>query len=246
MYFIASHARFDDTDQPGHGTGSELSTYLRDKKEDYVFIRHSLYNGSKSEVEFFVKGKEQKKHYGFKNLPFLVRVVMEQLITFWLLLTSKKKVKVFIGIDPLNGLSGIFGRFLGKVDKAIFYTADYSKKRFENSFLNTVYHQIDLFCVKYADQVWNVSSRITSLRKEQGVEDSRNFFVPNTQEFKKAKRASLSKKNLYDLVIVSTITKTVNYPAIIRAVKKLSKKFKKIRRCINNNSTSSKKFFIIK
>ena len=57
----------------------------------------------------------------------------------------------------------------------------------------------------------------------------KNFFVPNAPIFEKVKRLPYSKINRYDLVIVSHLTHSLNYPLVFRAIKKLSSKYKDIR-----------------
>lgn len=229
MFFIFSHALFDEGGQPRHGTGSELATFFQRKKKPYIFIRHSLFNGYPSEVEKFTRGEVKKKLYGLRNIPFPLRIFQEQLISFYFLFKDSQKAQVFIGIDPLNALTGVIARFLGKVKKVIFYTADYARERHKNPLLNGAYHLVDSFSAKNSDQVWCVSTRIVKERKKQGLPEKKVFFVPNSPEIRKIRKLPLSNKNKYDLVIVSNITKSIDYPKIIQAVKELSQKYKKIR-----------------
>jgi len=209
MFLIVSHARFELDGTPTHGTGSELTTFFQRKKKPYIFIWHSLFHGFSTQVETYQRGSLKRKFIGFNNIPFLIRIFQEQLINFFYIFYYGSQIKVFIGIDPLNALSGIIAKRLGIVKRAIFYTAAYAAKN--------------------SDEVWNVSSRITELRVKQGVPKDKNFFIPNTPEFSKVPRLSKDKINKHDLVIVSNITKAINYPRIIKATKNLSKKFPDIR-----------------
>lgn len=229
MFLIVSHARFELDGTPTHGTGSELTTFFQRKKKPYIFIWHSLFQGFSTQVETYKRGSLKRRFIGFKNAPFLIRILQEQLINFFYIIYIRRKIKVFIGIDPPNALSGIVAKKLGLIKRVIFYTADYAVKRFDNNILNNIYHTIDTYAAKNSDEVWNVSSRITELRVKQGVPKDKNFFIPNTPEFSKVPRLSKDKINKHDLVIVSNITKAINYPRIIRATKNLSKRFPKIR-----------------
>ncbi len=78
---------------------------------------------------------------------------------------NQKPYNVFIGCDPLNCLSGLLLKRMGKVKKVIFYSIDFVPIRFQNKLLNTIYHQIEIYCVKHADVVWNVSPRIAEGRE---------------------------------------------------------------------------------
>lgn len=229
MFLIVSHARFELDGTPTHGTGSELTTFFQRKKKSYVFIWHSLFHGFSTQVETYQRGSLRRRFIGFKNAPFLIRILQEQLTNFFYIFYYGAQIKVFIGIDPPNALSGIIAKKFGLIKKVVFYTADYALKRFNSSVLNKIYHAIDAYAAKNSDEVWNVSSRITELRIEQGVPGNKNFFIPNTPEFSKIPRLPKDEINKHDLVIVSNITKAINYPRIIKATKNLSKKFSDIR-----------------
>ena len=229
MIIVASHARFDQDGEPTHGTGSEIGTFLQKRGLEYFFIKHSLYKGPPSLVEEFDKKRLRRRFYGLKNLPFLLRVIQEQIINFYFVLKPKKPINLFVGIDPLNAFSGVLAQKIKKVKKTVFYTADYAHQRFKNPTMNWLYHSLDRFGIKNVNQVWNVSTRIAKQRKKQEVPKEKNFFVPNAPEFRKTKRLPYSKINRHDLVIVSHLTRAINYPLIIKAVKNLSRKYEDIR-----------------
>ena len=86
---------------------------------------------------------------------------------------------LFVGIDNLNALAGIFLRKLGAVRRVAYYVIDYTPRRFANPLLNRLYHWIDRTCVRHADVIWNLSSRMHKVRARQGLEDATG---PRTQE----------------------------------------------------------------
>lgn len=229
MIIITTHSVFAPDGEPIHGTGSEIGTFLQKKQEPYFFIKHALYGDFPTLIDRFLAKKLTRQSYGLKNLPFPLRVIQEQIINFYFVFKEKKKIELFIGIDPLNVFSGILAKKMNKVEKTVFYTADYAHQRFDNPFLNRIYHWFDRFAIKHADRVWNVSTRITKLREKQEVPKEKNFFVPNAPVFKKVKRLPFSKINQHDLVIVSHLTRSLNYPLIFKVIKKLSSKYKDIR-----------------
>ena len=64
---------------------------------------------------------------------------------------------------------GIIYRGLGLVDEVIFYGIDWMPRRFQNSFFNWLYFQIDNLAINKADYVWNLSEEMVKVRKKQGV-----------------------------------------------------------------------------
>jgi glycosyltransferase involved in cell wall biosynthesis len=239
--FIASHAVFNNKGEGMHGTGSELSTYFGSTSTPYTFIKHSLYPGSKTRVETYLRKKEKARFMGFTFLPLPLKALYEQLLTLYLLKKSRHKKDIFIGIDPLNGFTGVLAKKLGLADHAIFYTADYAYKRFANPVMNNIYHWFDRFAANNADQVWNVSSRIMKHRVKQGLRENKLYLVPNSPEFRKTRRLPLSKVNVHDLVIVSNLTTAIDYPHVIQTVKKLSRKYEDIRLLIIGTGEAEEK-----
>lgn len=81
----------------------------------------------------------------------------------------KPKLDIFFGVDNLNAFCGILLKKLGKVSTVVYYVIDYVPQRFSNPVLNTIYRQLDLFCVKYADQTWNLSEKMSDAREAAGL-----------------------------------------------------------------------------
>jgi len=199
---------------------------LRDKKEEFIFIRHSMNGDFQSEAYFYKDGQvvSSKKIFVISSISTL-RYATEILFTFLLVYFKKYDSNLyFIGVDPLNSLVGCFLKKTKKVEKAIFYTADFSPQRFANKFLNYCYHAIDKFCVKNSDQVWNVSSRICELRKKMGLEDERNIFLPNipSDEYKKF---ISNNRNRETLVTLGTLSDQIDYIGLFETVELLKDKF---------------------
>lgn len=227
-YIIVSHTRFNDKGESVHGTASELAPYLEKNKQNYLYIQHSLFSGTGTNIIIQSKKKKINRKYGFTSLPFLLRILQEYILTLYFVNKVQSDQIVYIGIDPLNAWLGLVLKKIGKVKKVIFYTADYAPNRYQNSLLNNIYHWFDRSCSKQADQVWNVSSRITKLRKKQGVADARNFFVPNAPILPNNYTLSTNYK-MHQLVIVTHLTKAIDFESIFLAIQTLNKKYKDLR-----------------
>jgi len=156
-----------------YGAPQALREYLiKNKAKKLLFIAHPLeIDSNRSYFEITKKGKVEIKNIScLRTKTPLFNYLIEFFLTLYWVFFSKGKHDLFIGVDNLNTLAGIILRFFRKVDKVIYYTIDYSPQRFQNKLLNSFYHKIDNLCVKYADVVWNVSSRIAEGRlKTKGL-----------------------------------------------------------------------------
>lgn len=224
---ISSHVVFvgrDDVFGPGHA----ISSFLNLKNINHYYIKHSLYDSRQSIIEYNKSSKKKISSFQLpKYFPGTLRHLAEVLSVIYFL-TKKRRVKLFIGIDPLNAFSGIIAKKLGAVETVIFYTADYAYSRFENKLLNSLYHSLDKFAIKNSDCVWNVSSRITKIRKEQGIEDKRNIFIPNAPILRLMPKFKRKHKLRRGLVLMANFTPAINYDLIVRVISDLKHKYSDI------------------
>ncbi len=223
---IASHVALIDGKQYD-GIGNVLIETLNPTTDEFFFVRHSLDGLLDSEVHLYQSSKISK----IENLvviksPSPLRYIMEVIKTVRYF-STKAKIDVFVGVDPLNGLAGVLLKKRKKVDTAIFYTADYSDNRFENKLLSKIYHLIDAYCVKNADEVWSVSSRIVDIRKKMGLSSEKIIFLPNVPpvEFNKFRE---NKHDKYSLITYGIVDKQLDFDGAIKAVAALVKDFPKI------------------
>jgi len=115
------------------GTSQALRDYLIEEGKDVLFIEHPL----------------------FANLIIWTLGAID---TLWQVIKTGKKFDLYVGSNCLNAFLGIILRKLYFVKKVIFFTPDYSIKRFNNFVLNRIYLWMDYFCLRNADLVWNSSS----------------------------------------------------------------------------------------
>jgi len=229
MVIISTHALLaKDGDYVLKGTGREILSFLKSKAVDYVIIQHPIDGGLSSVIQFYKKGVITIKRIGLSWLPFPLRIFQEYIIDFYIVILLKGNIELFIGINPLNGVMGNVLRRLGLAKKSIFYTADYAHQRFNNLIMNSLYHFFDRVAAFGADEVWNVSSRIVKEREKQGIDKKKNFIVPNSPNLNIIKTGPYKKTNKYNLVIVSHIARAINFPLLLRVIKRLSEKYKKI------------------
>ncbi len=225
---IITHSVFvkdDDVFGPGHA----VSLFLQNKKIPHTYLKHSLYTNEVSrEVKYSSKLSslvKSEKKYGTK-MPQILNFPVQFVRTCTYL--RKNPCKLCIAINPLNALAAIIMRRFGYVKTVIFYTADYALQRFTNPIINNFYHGIDMLALSNADVVWNTSTRITKRRKQQGLNEQTNRFVPNAPLISSLRKFQRAKKIPFSLVLMANFTKSIDYDLILNTAKRLSRKYTKL------------------
>lgn len=222
---LATHFYFTDAG-PVYGPPNTIFDYLVYRKRSVLLINYPLVCGCRPFIEKYDGKNVAKKNFGFGlRAPFLLKSLFE--VATNLIVGIFYKPDVYVGIDPLNALSGVWLRNLGFVRKTIFYCVDYTPTRFKNKLLNSLYLGTDKYCAKNSDQVWNVSRRIVNLRKKQQVGRERIKFVPNSPSFADCPRRELEKVDRERIVMVSGLTHFLVLDMVIQAFKKVYSKFPK-------------------
>jgi glycosyltransferase involved in cell wall biosynthesis len=163
-FVIATHSELTGPSQ------NFLEYAIKNEFSKVFFISHPLYpqvmqEGSRWEL--YEKGKLiRKKETKHEKKRDIFHYFHHMYLDFVWVIRSKEKWDVYLGSDNLNAFCGVFLKWLGKVDKVIYYTIDYVPQRFENNLLNKIYHWIDLFCVKHSDITWNLSPRMVEAREK--------------------------------------------------------------------------------
>ena len=221
-------------DKQYDGIGNSLIATMIGMNRDFIFVRHSMDGLIKSEIHTYKNGKTAGS-YRLKVFNSVAPLrYMTEIFASVAYFTFKSKANIYVGIDPLNAVTGIILKKISRVDKVIFYTSDYSEKRFKSKFLSKVYHWIDSYCVKHADEVWSVSSRIVDIRKNMGLDDSKNIFVPNVPPLES--NISTVKKDKFKLITSGIIDRQLDFEGTLKAMDKLKTEYPKISLTIVGNS----------
>lgn len=223
-YIIATHAAFTsegDIAGPAHA----IVHFLKEKKLNYIFIKHPIYGGYETETEASIDGKKVITRFnGFwEKTPF--RYIAEGFKTISLVNKYKTSTTYFIGVDPLNSLWGYITKKIGLVQSYISFAPDFSNKRFSNKIVNLMYHTIDGFTAKQADYLWVVSTRIKKVRLEMGINEKKVFIIPNSP-FLSSIPKILSKKDS-DLILITNLSRGIDVKSLIQALSILKKKGKR-------------------
>ncbi|MBI3008110.1 MAG: hypothetical protein HYY56_01100 [Candidatus Omnitrophica bacterium] len=219
---IFTHTQYKDG-VPIYGPPDNVRDYLRNYyKGNVLYLQHSLYKGDGSILNLYKNGTtEIICRYDFhKNLPNVLRYVIDLFFSIKLFLNSGK-IPVIIAVDPLNFLYAFLLKKTGRVKKIVFYTLDYGYKRFDNSVLNRVYHSLDRFAARRSDESWSSCKGIVDVRRKQGIEESRNIYIPNSPIFHGVAVKSMNEINRLSLVCVFSNYLQVDFKIIFDAMEVL-------------------------
>lgn len=215
------------------GPAQDLRDYLVGKKiESVYFIGHPLFFDHRlhgSGIEIYNKGiKIKEKYFQIKRTPFFISVIKDIWLTCMWIIKSGQKFDLFVGSNNLNAFAGIILRSIGKVKKVVYYVIDYNPHRFNNKIYNSIYIQIDQFCVKNADETWNLSSRMAWARKKYfGFTGGNQIEAPIGVW---PERINLNTKKIpYSLVYMGHVTKKQGIQNVIQSIPQIIKKIPKFK-----------------
>ena len=77
---------------------------------------------------------------------------------FWQVIKTRKKFDLYVGSNRVNAFLGILLKKIGRIKKVIYFSPDWSEKRFSFWLASKIYLWLDYFCLKYSDLVWNSSA----------------------------------------------------------------------------------------
>jgi len=210
------------------GPAQDLKDYLNGETiENLLFIGHPLFFDKKlkgSGYEKYRNGNLTEENYApIKKTPAIFSYFKDIWLTIKWVIQTGRKWDLFVGSDNLNALSGILLKKLGHVKKVIYYVIDYNPYRFENKALNYIYHKIDQFCVRNADETWNLSPRMEwGRRKYFGFTGGNQKVVPVGVW---TERINPNVKKIPNsLVFMGHITKKQGIQDVIEVIPKIIKK----------------------
>lgn len=218
------------------GPGDALRDFLLSRGvSKLLLIGHPLLymeQGRKrqSRFELYKQGKLSKEFEAPKfRMSDPLLYIKDFFYTGWWVLTKGIRSDVFVGIDPLNALSGIFLRQLGYTKCVVYYSIDYFPTRFSNMYLNKLYHAIDKFCVTHADETWNVGSGMADARmlynNIAGKLRRKQYVVPIGVWLSKIRVRSFDKINKRKLIYAGHLVDFMGVDLVLRSMKEVIRRF---------------------
>jgi glycosyltransferase involved in cell wall biosynthesis len=223
-YIIATHELV-------YGAPQALRDYLEvEESAKVTFISHPLLDmDGASYVEVRKKGVErmrcaEAKQWGIPALAYFLHGIRSVLWS----LRYGGCVDLYVGVNPLNAIGGIFLRVLGQTKKVVYYTIDFTPVRFNFPMLNWVYHSLDRLCVIWSDEVWNVSPRIIEGREKlhgkAAPPKDRQKVVPIGVWFDKVRRVPFDQVKRYQMLFLGHLLEKQGVQLTIEAIPRIIEK----------------------
>ncbi len=213
IYIIATHASYQ-ANKEIHGPAHTIFNFLLNKKVPLTFIRHPL-DPSCTASSIYTDHTEYKINT-FWKLPVL-NFIKEIYINLVHTIKSNDSV-TFIGVDPLNMISGLLGRvLLGNRLSTIYYIVDYAEPRFRNRIINLIYITLDRIAITFSNQIWCVSTRICEKKIQHGVNPKKIMLVPNSPIMQLQHNPPSYNHNL-SCILVASLDNYIDFESIIQAI----------------------------
>ncbi len=225
--FVVAEHNSDDV-----GPGVVLVQYLNKKSSESVYhLYHpNLYikrgYSRSSNLVTYKHGKkvEHKKAFFFR-LPEIALYIKDFFYTLWWIGIHGEKIDVFVGMGDLNAITGIVLKYMGKVDKVVYYVIDYIPERFNNCIINSIYHWVEQFSAQHADVTWNLSPRMIQAREHKWKRKfPHQYILPHGLVFDKKKIIPFSKIHKRELMYMGHLNKGQGISLILESLPEIRKK----------------------
>jgi glycosyltransferase involved in cell wall biosynthesis len=230
---IVSHG-YKESYEAG-GPPQDICDYFLKKNMNIDYIVNPI---SSAEFRYsfileFKNGIIVGKRKSFKIIgPEWLQYIQHFFITIYFLLSSNiKSYQVCFALDNLSLISILIFKKLGFIKKLIYYSIDYTPKRFENWILNSMYQTMDKASCYNSDINWVVSKEMVNARKRNGLVFSRcsKFLeVPIGFHQKYIKIQPMSKIDMFHLIFVGYLAEKQGLQMVIKSLPKIISKFPKI------------------
>lgn len=215
------------------GPAHELECFLVDKCNKVAIIGHPFYSSTlkRSYYKIYKNGMSRESQSRFARKSPILDFAFDLIKTVTFILCQREKYDLYIGAGVLDAYAGLVLRSLSATKHVIFYSIDYVPKRFDNPFLNRVYHWLDGLCAARCDAVWNLSEKMIKEREKRGINISRNLqqVVPIGTDFDKIARLATDKIERRTLVYMGTLSEKQGLQLALESLPELSKKYQGLR-----------------
>jgi glycosyltransferase involved in cell wall biosynthesis len=193
--------------------------------------------------EVFKEGKEVvKRKFYVVNWPFgrekaisLIYILLKArdiISTFYFSLGLRSRFDIFIGVESLNTIIGIFLREMRLVRTVIYYNLDYGEVRFKNKVLNYIFHALDIFSITHADYTWNLAEGVIASRNKR-VSLKKEFrpplLVPIGIDFSAIRPLSIEQIERKTIVYMGTLSVMQGVGLIVEALPEILKSMPEVK-----------------
>jgi len=224
--FIATHFLL-------YGAAHALRDFLVEQKADDVTLLSLPFHTQKFVIrERHIHGKKlYSDNYRRSTRNEILCYILDFYTILRYSLAQKGKYDLFVGVNNLNCLAGLLLKKLNKVNRVVYYSIDFVPIRFPNKLLNHIYHAIEIFAVRNADEVWNVSPRIAEGRKQflKIAIDEKQKVLPIGVWNDKVKKVPFKDINMHHAIFIGHILEKQGVQEVIKSIPSVIRRIKDFR-----------------
>lgn len=124
----------------------------------------------KTEIRIFQKNNAVQYDSSIKFYkPQILSYIKDFILALYYGCKHCRKIDIYFGSPNILALAGIILKKAGVVRKVIYYTIDYTPRKYTNGIINEIYFIIDKYVCYHSDEVWSLNeSMIESRIKDHG------------------------------------------------------------------------------
>lgn len=206
------------SETPG-GPLDKFYAYLKEKYKVYRILHPILTTtDQKSAIDL---GKKLIQY----KIPSSLQYPLESLYTlviWYRYFKTAPKIDLAICFDSLSYFHTYLCKKILRIDKIVYYNVDYSKKRFSNIFMNSVYQSITKFSYITCDYFFSFRNKFVEEVDPDGKYSNKHIVISTIIDLKSIKKGL--KKYSNSLVYAGTIDYgTIDFGPLLEALTRLDK-----------------------
>lgn len=226
-HFVTTGKGTEETDQ-------RTLNYMLDKVKKVVQISHPFpFSPTRYSIMTVYENGESIFHQKVRipKGPDTFQYLFHAFLTFYFLLKAGIRYDLCIALEDLAFATIFPLRFFGFIRKTVYYSVDFTPKRFTNSLINQLYHFLDRFACCHSDLNWVVAKQQIDARSNYGLKIKKcaNFVLtPIGYKNKEINIQPVEKINIHNLVFAGALLENSGPQLGIKALPLLINKYPKI------------------
>lgn len=211
----------------GGGPPQEIRDFFLPKVKKVYYIEHPFPNASdrKSSMTIYEDGRIKRQFFTPSVFgPQALFYILDFIITVYFLILARTKFDLCIALDNLNTISTLPFRKIGIISRLVYYTIDYNPQRFENKFLNNIYHFLDRIACYNSDAIWVLSEKMDNARIKNKVNPkkmAKSILLPMGANLERIKILPLSKIKKNQIVFAGFLMEKQGVQIVLSALPKI-------------------------
>lgn len=227
---MISHFAFKDMGE-GAVFPQNIRNFLLKKIGKLTYIDHPfpLSNFPASQITIYQNGVKTYQLTSPKlEMPTLILFTYQFFLTIFFLIRKPIIYDLFIACDNLPMISVYILRKIGFIKTLVYYTVDYSPKRYSNIFLNYLYQRMDRLACMISDMNWVTVEDMITAKVQNGLDRKKCApFAVVPIGFNKEEIVNKSTNNAsrFNLFFVGVLYEKQGLQLVINAMPKIIRMF---------------------